>query len=94
MTMANPNVRSEVIEVSEFPELGERYGVKAVPLTVIADRVSIPGMVPEAALVEQVVKAAESVLATAEQVEGPATPAAPPAPIERGKERPSGLIIP
>ena len=94
MTMANPNVRSEVIEVSEFPELGERYGVKAVPLTVIADRVSIPGMVPEAALVEQVVKAAESVLATPEQVEGPATPAAPPAPIERGKERPSGLIIP
>jgi len=86
MAMVNPLVRSEVIEVSEFPELAEQYDVKAVPLTVIADRVSIPGMVPEATLVEEVVKAAGSGFVGA----------APEAPkrIERGKERPSGLIIP
>lgn len=85
MTMVNPLVRSEVIEVNEFPELAERYNVRAVPLTVIADRVAIPGMVPEDKLVEEVVKAAGEAGATA--------PAAAP-PIERGKERPSGLIIP
>jgi glutaredoxin-like protein len=97
MTMANPLVRSEGIEVNEFPDLGERYSVQAVPLTVINDRVAIPGMVPEEALVEQVVKAAQG-SAASKPVEGPTnevTPAAPSAPrIERGKERPSGLYIP
>ena len=86
MTMVNPLVRSEVIEVNEYPELAERYNVTAVPLTVIADKVSIPGMVPEATLVEEIVKAAGSAAAEAA---GPA-----PKRIERGKERPSGLIIP
>ncbi len=86
MTMVNPLVRSEVIEVSEFPELAERYNVRAVPLTVIADKVSIPGMAPEATLVEAIVKAAGSAVVGA-------TPEAPKR-IERGKERPSGLIIP
>ena len=85
MAMVNPNIRSEIIEVNEYPELAERYNVTAVPLTVIADKVSIPGMVPEAKLVEEIVKAA-----------GPTLEVPPGAPkrIERGKERPSGLIIP
>jgi glutaredoxin len=78
-----PLVRSEIIEVNEYPELAERYKVTAVPLTVIADKVSIPGMVPEAKLVEEIAKAAVSA----------GEPTAPKR-IERGKERPSGLIIP
>ena len=85
MAMVNPFIRSEIIEVSEFPELAERYAVKAVPLTVIADRVSIPGMVPEEKLVEEIVKAAGTVVEL---------PPGAPKPIERGKERPSGLIVP
>jgi glutaredoxin-like protein len=83
--MVQPMVRPEVIEVAEFPELAERYAVKAVPLTVIADRKSIPGMVPEETLVEEIVKAAEALAAEGE---------AAGKRIERGKERPSGLIIP
>ena len=85
MAMVNPNIRSEIIEVNEYPELAERYNVTAVPVTVIADKVSIPGMVPEAKLVEEIVKAA-----------GPTLEVPPGAPkrIERGKERPSGLIVP
>jgi len=85
MAMVNPNIRSEIIEVNEYPELAERYNVTAVPLTVIADKVSIPGMVPEAKLVEEIVKAA-----------GPTLEVPPGAAkrIERGKERPSGLVIP
>ena len=86
MAMVNPLIRSEIIEVAEFPELAERYNVSAVPLTVIADRVSIPGMVPEATLVKEIVKAAGSAVVGA--------PPESPKRIERGKERPSGLIIP
>jgi glutaredoxin-like protein len=99
MTMTNPRIRSEGIEVSEFPDLAELYQVRAVPLTVINDRVAIPGMVDEKTLVEQVVKAAESPLGTPERVEGPTNAVEPaggasPARVERGKERPSGLYIP
>jgi glutaredoxin-like protein len=85
--MVQPMVRPEVIEVAEFPELAERYAVKAVPLTVIADRKSIPGMVPEETLVEEIVKAAEALAAEPEETKTGKR-------IERGKERPSGLIIP
>ena len=60
MALANPKISAEVIEVNEFPELGQRYGVRAVPLTVIADKVAIPGMVHERILVEQVMKAVQS----------------------------------
>jgi glutaredoxin-like protein len=83
--MVNPMVRPEVIEVAEFPELAERYNVKAVPLTVIGERKSIPGMVPEETLVEEIAKAAAALAAEGE---------AAGKRIERGRERPSGLIIP
>lgn len=100
MALANPRIRAEAIEINEFPELADRYGVQAVPLTVINDRVAIPGAVPEQVLVEQVVKA-ESALPSgrtgaAPASAGPTSPAEPqPQPrVERGKERPSGLFIP
>ncbi len=85
IAMVNPQVRAEVIEVNEFPELAQRYGVRAVPLTVINDRLAIPGMVEERVLVEQIVKAAG---------DGRESEQASPKPIERGKIRDSGLYIP
>jgi glutaredoxin-like protein len=100
MTMVNPSIDSEVIEVQEFPDLAERYQVRAVPLTVINDSVAIPGMIAEDQLVEQVVAA------SGQRGEARATPAAgddaqtstvvpvEKPRIERGKERPSGLFIP
>jgi glutaredoxin-like protein len=95
LSLANPKVRAEVIEVNEFPDLGERYGVKAVPLTVIADKIAIPGAVQESLLVEQVLKSSDA--ETIAQAEGGptsvvATEESPPA--QRGEQRPSGLIIP
>jgi predicted DsbA family dithiol-disulfide isomerase len=62
LSMTNPKVKTEVIEVTEFPELAARYNVRAVPLTVIADRVTIPGAIHERVLVEQVLKAVASPL--------------------------------
>jgi len=95
MSLANPRVKSEVIEVNEFPELGQRYDVRAVPLTVIEDRIAVPGAVPEKGLVEQVVKAVQSPAAQPSDVRGPSSPWAPPEP-EKGEPRRGGggLILP
>jgi glutaredoxin-like protein len=102
MTLANAHVKAEVIEVNEFPDLAKRYNVTAVPLTLIEDRIAIPGAVPEKALVEQVLKAAQSPAAQPSDVRGPSTPQAPPE--EAGRKPPSsdepapgggsGLILP
>ena len=95
LALVNPKVRAEVIEVNEFPELAQRYGVRAVPLTVIADRVAIPGMVHEGVLVEQLLKAVQSPVSESSEAGGPTSPAGPEqqAP-QRGQQRGSGLIIP
>ena len=80
--MATEKVHAEVIEVNEFPDLADKYKVEAVPLTVINDKIAIPGQMHESALVEQVVKAASAPVARG------------PEKIERGKSRDSGLYIP
>src|SRR3990172_4643812 len=96
LALANPQVHAEVIEVNEFPELAQRFGVRAVPLTVIDDRVAIPGAVPEKVLVEQLLKAVQSPVVEPLESAGPPSAASPPeeeAP-PRGQQRGSGLIIP
>ena len=98
LSLANAKVRAEVIEVNEFPELADRYQVKAVPLTVIGDKVAIPGAMNPDTLVEQVVKAGGSEASAPQEAPGPmsaVTPEeAPSARVQRGEQRPSGLIIP
>ena len=95
LALTNPKVHAEVIEVNEFPELAQRYGVRAVPLTVIADRVAIPGAVHEKVLVEQVLKAVQSPVSEPPQAAGPTSPAAQEEePPKHGQQRSSGLIIP
>jgi len=95
IALVNHKVSAEVIEVNEFPELAQRYGVRAVPLTVIDDRVAIPGMVHERVLVEQLLKAVQSSVEEPTATGGPTSPAAPEEqPPQRGQQRGSGLIIP
>ena len=94
MGIVTEHVKAEVIEVNEFPALAERYKVESVPLTLINDNVSIPGALPEPALVEQVVKAAGA-KRSKKAPSGPTSePEKPPERIERGKRRDSGLYIP
>jgi predicted DsbA family dithiol-disulfide isomerase len=60
MALAGPRVRADIIEATEFPELVARYAVRGVPKTVINDRVSVEGAVPEADLrtaIERAVRA-------------------------------------
>ena len=45
--LVNQNLTADVIEAVEFPELAKRYGVMAVPKTIINDRVEFEGAIPE-----------------------------------------------
>lgn len=47
---ASPHITADTIEVSEFPELGDRYQVMGVPRTVIGEVVHVEGAAPEGML--------------------------------------------
>lgn len=47
MAIANSHVVADVVEVSEFPDLANRYAVRGVPKTVINDAVEFVGNAPE-----------------------------------------------
>jgi hypothetical protein len=47
MAIENENIRADMIEASEFPELSTRYSVYAVPLTVANETVRFEGGAPE-----------------------------------------------
>jgi glutaredoxin-like protein len=52
--MENENITAEMIEVSEFPQLGVKYNVSGVPKTVINETVEVLGLQPEKEFVRQV----------------------------------------
>lgn len=56
LAMANPNITADVVEVSEFPHLGQKYSVMGVPKVVINETHSFEGALPEYAFVEEVLK--------------------------------------
>ncbi len=62
LALANPYITAEGIEVTEFPELGDRYAVMGVPKTVIDDLVHIEGAVPEGMMAD---KLREAIVAAA-----------------------------
>jgi len=47
MALASPRIRSDVMEVNEFPHYAQRYRVMGVPKTIINETVSVEGAVPE-----------------------------------------------
>jgi hypothetical protein len=71
---------TEVIEANEFPELGQRYQVRAVPTTVIDDKMSFAGAVPDDLLVDTIERVIQSspLTATAPPETGPVTPTSEP----------------
>jgi predicted DsbA family dithiol-disulfide isomerase len=58
MAIENTHVQADVVEVSEFPHLAQRYAIRGVPKTVINERVEFVGALPEAQFVEHVQRAA------------------------------------
>lgn len=55
--LINPNINSEMIEATEFPELSKAYSVYGVPKTIINDTIEIEGAVPEEHFVEELLRA-------------------------------------
>jgi hypothetical protein len=54
MAIANSRIVADVVEVSEFIDLAQRYMVRGVPKTVINDAAEFLGNVPEATFVEHI----------------------------------------
>jgi len=53
IAMESDKVTADMVEASEFPHLAQRYHVMGVPKTVINEKSSVDGAVPEAHLVDQ-----------------------------------------
>jgi predicted DsbA family dithiol-disulfide isomerase len=51
-------ITADLVEVTEFPHLAQRYAVRAVPRTVVNETASIEGALPESEFVRAVVAAA------------------------------------
>ncbi len=54
--MENDLIRSDGIEVSEFPDVAGKYQVYAVPKTIINEAASIEGGLPEEFFLDEVLK--------------------------------------
>jgi glutaredoxin-like protein len=53
LALASPHISAEAIEVTEFPELGDRFAVMGVPKTVIDELIHVESMVPEGMLLQK-----------------------------------------
>jgi len=60
LAIENEHITADVIEISEFIDLAQRYRVQGVPKTVINDRVEFAGALPEPRFVQQVLKALDT----------------------------------
>lgn len=58
MALESDLITADLVEVTEFPHLAQRYQVRAVPRTVVNENASIEGALPEAEFVKAVVAAA------------------------------------
>jgi predicted DsbA family dithiol-disulfide isomerase len=59
MAVENEHITADVVEVSEFVDLAQRYNVQGVPKTVVNDSVEIVGALPEPRFVQQTLQALE-----------------------------------
>ncbi len=57
LAMVNEHITADVVEATEFPEMSQRYQIYGVPKTVINDRVSFEGALPEELFVGEVLRA-------------------------------------
>jgi hypothetical protein len=55
MAMESDNITAESIEANEFPDLSRQYRVMAVPRTVVNDKTSIEGAMPEGMFVRRII---------------------------------------
>lgn len=56
MAIESEHVTADVVEISEFPDMAQRYAVTGVPKIVLNDRMELLGAQPETTLVRAVVE--------------------------------------
>ena len=61
LAIENPQVRADMIDVTEFPHLGQKYAVMGVPKVVINERVEFTGLLPEDQFLQHVIVASRPV---------------------------------
>jgi predicted DsbA family dithiol-disulfide isomerase len=59
LAIENEHISADVVEVSEFIDIAQRYQVRGVPKTVVNEHIEIMGAVPEPRFVQEVLKAIE-----------------------------------
>ncbi len=59
MAIESENIRGDMIESIEFPQLADKYGVYAVPKIIVNDKVEFEGALPEPQFLEKVLEAVE-----------------------------------
>jgi len=57
LAIENEHITADVVEVSEFIDMAQRYQVRGVPKTVVNDRIEIVGAVPEPRFIQEIMKA-------------------------------------
>ena len=57
IAMASPNVKAEIIECQEFPDMAQAFQVSGVPKTVINDRAEFVGAVPDEMFINAILQA-------------------------------------
>jgi len=95
MAINSPHVKTDIMDIGEFPRLAERFNIRSVPTVIVDGRLVLVGAAPDTNLAEQIVRAAENPLAPPLSSHvGPSMvqPAAPSAPQQRSTG--SGLILP
>lgn len=91
MALESPHISADVVEISEFPRLAERYRVQAVPVIVIEERVVLVGAMDERALLAQIVQFTQG-----KTLQPAAAAVGASSPLEQGppERREGGLILP
>ena len=57
MAIESDLIRADMVEVTEFPHLAQRYNVMGVPKSVINETIEVVGAVPESVLLEHILQA-------------------------------------
>jgi glutaredoxin-like protein len=90
LALASAHVEASAVEISEFPALAQRLGIRAVPMTVLNEQSAIAGAIDEQGLIEAALKVAEGAGLSQTAAQGGATSAAVP----QGPAPTGGLILP
>jgi len=59
LAIENEHITADVVEVSEFIDMAQRYRMQGVPKTVVNDHIEIVDAVPEPRFLQEVLKAIE-----------------------------------